>query len=252
MRKYKSLLITTASALFLNIIFILNSDTSVSGSVIFLMFFLMGLIILFAVDVIKMYSDDMNKKSGYMLFMTPNSGYKIIMSKLITCIIEGFAMILIYLIFAFLNGVYVMARDGVQFSMNFMQLKNGIEMILDGRLGFNLGQVMVVLVVVLIYIIGFILTVFTSITIRKSIFSEIRFGGFLSFLIFIGLNWIVSDLSTKIMNSLPSFYNTSIHVSNFTTLTLMKMLFPVALMSVAISIVLTLVSGYLLENKINL
>ena len=84
----------------------------VGGSMLFLVLSPIVLYVFYLADIIKMYSDDLNKKTGYMLFMTPNSGYKIISSKLLAAILEGFALVLIYFIFILINGTYIIISAG--------------------------------------------------------------------------------------------------------------------------------------------
>lgn len=250
-KKYRLFLIALAVAAIINIFAILKG--SIAGSTIFLSVFPIVIAILYIVDVIKMYSEDLNKKSGYMLFMTPNSGYKIILSKVITAIIEGFGILLIYFIFIMLNGCYIVYETGIP--INTSELISTINNILSGRIGFTLGHVFLILITALAFIINFILTVYTAITIRKSIFSEIKLGGFLSFIIFIGINWITSFTSSKFMSALSvisPYYNMDIDITQITVFDLGVMLIPIIGIIVVQSIILTIISGFLLEKKINL
>ena len=108
-KKYKLFSIAILFSLGLNVYLI---TTGAGGSIAFIAFFPVIAAILYIVDVIRMYSDDLNKRSGYMLFMTPNSGYKIVISKLVTSVIEGFAILLIYFIFILINGVNIVISSG--------------------------------------------------------------------------------------------------------------------------------------------
>lgn len=215
----------------------------------FLAFFPMVMAIVYIGDIIKMYSDDLNKRSGYMLFMTPNSGYEIIVSKLITAVIEGLAILLLYFIYILINGAYIIYVSGAD--INFNEIINAVNSLVSGSLGFNLGHVFMFLLTALLFLISFITTVYTAMTIRKSIFSEIKFGGALSFLIFILLNWAISYVSSEVFNLLTPYYNT-FTMSRPTATELVYIMMPINIWSIAQSIILTLCSGYLLENKINL
>jgi len=247
-RKYKLILIILIAAVFLNLLAIVKF--SVQGGVMFLGLFPIAMILLYIVDIIKMYSDDLNKKSGYMLFMTSYSGYKIIVSKLITAILEAIAILLLYLIFILINSIYFSTTQG--FDLNVNEIISAVNTILSGRLGFNLGHVFVFLLTVLVFAIGFILTAYTSITIRKSIFSETKFGGVLSFIIFIALNWASSFSSSKLMSILPPYYDISGDLGQISATQLIIALLPIIILSVVESILMTLGSGYLLEKRINL
>jgi len=245
LRKYKLILMTIISAVIANLFLITKG---VSGSTSFLVFFPLVLFILYVSDIIRMYSDDLNKKTGYMLFMTPNSGYKIIASKLITAVFEGLAILLLYFVFILLNGTYIFYAAGV----NFDEIMRSINSALSGSLGLNLGHVFVFLLTALVFIIGFIVTVYTAITIRKSIFSEMKFGGTLSFIIFIGLNWVISFVSSKFYSVLSPNYDYYMNLSAISVSELAVILFPIIALSIIQIILLTVCSGYLLEKKINL
>lgn len=252
MKKYKLISIVLVITALMNLLSIVK--LGMEGSALFLGLFPMAMILLYVIDIIKMYSDDLNKKSGYMLFMTPNSGYKIIVSKVITAILESFAILLIYFIFIVINALYISAVQGFNLNININELVEAINMFLSGSLGFNLGHLFLILFTILIFAIGFILSAYTAITVRKSIFSESKFGGFFSFIIFVALNWLTSYVSGKIMSILPSDYN--IIVNNFETFIsageLAVILLPVIILSIVESILMAIGSGYLLEKKINL
>nr|WP_300092736.1 hypothetical protein [Sedimentibacter sp.] len=246
-RKYKLITMTLVSALVLNL-YLLTKGIAVSSS--FLLFFPLILAVLYVSDVIRMYSDDLNKKSGYMLFMTPNSGYKIIMSKLAAAVIEGIGMLFIYFVFILVNGAFIIYQTRSFVDIN--EVMNDINTLLSGNIGINLGHVFVFLFAVLVFVIGFIVTVYTAMTIRKSIFSEIKFGGFLSFIIFLGLNWALTYASGEFYSLVSPHYNSFVNVTTVSASELLVIMFPVIAVSIIQSIILTLCSGFLLEKKINL
>ncbi len=247
LRKYKLILMTVVSALIINLFLITKG---ISGSSIFLVFFPFVLSILYISDILRMYGDDLNKKSGYMLFMTPNSGYKIIVSKLITAVLEGLVILILYFIFILLNGAYIIYAAGD--NINYTDVMSTINILISGRLGFNLGHVFVLLFVALVFIIGFIATAYTAMTIRKSIFSEFKFGGLLSFFIFIGLNWFTTYTASEFHAIFSPYYDSYMNINKISASEFLVVLFPVIAVSIIQSIIMTACSGYLLENKINL
>jgi len=250
-RKYKLLLITIISSVLLNIFLVVK--VGVSGSISFLAFFPMAMIFLYIADIIKMYSDDLNKKSGYMLFMTSNSGYKIIVSKVITAILEGLSILFLYMIFIIINSIYISAAHGFELNVDIAEVINAVNLVLSGKLGFNLGHVFVFLLTAFVVAISFIMTAYTAITIRKSLFSEIKLGGFLSFVIFVGLNWATSFTSGKLMSALSPYYENTINFgSRISATELVMVLLPVMILSAIESVIMIIGSGYLLEKKINL
>lgn len=246
-KKYKLILIVLIASAALNIFMITRGA---AGSSLFLVFFPMIMSILYIVDIIKMYSDDLNKKSGYMLFMTPNSGYKIIISKIITAIIEGLGILLLYFVFIIINGAYIIFLSGAD--INFNEIINVVNNLLSGSIGFNLGHIFMFLLTGLIFLISFLTTAYTAMTIRKSIFSEVKFGGMLSFIIFILLNWAISAISTEIFDILTPYYESFSNMPRVTATELVYILLPINILSIIQSVILTFCSGYLLEKKINL
>ena len=251
-KKYRLISIVLIISAMLNLFAIIK--LKIEGSALFLGLFPMAMILLYIIDIIKMYSDDLNKKSGYMLFMTSNSGYKIIVSKVITAILESFAILLIYFIFIVINALYISSIQGFDFSININEIVSGINMFLSGNLGFNLGHLFIILFTILVFAISFIMSAYTAITVRKSIFSESKFGGLFSFIIFIALNWLTSYVSDKILSIVPSDYN--ILVNNLETYIsaskLALSLLPVITLAIIEIILMAIGSGYLLEKKINL
>ncbi len=254
-RKYRLISIVLITALALNLLIMTRGP---EGSVLFLTLSPFHLYILYFVDIIKMYSDDLNKKTGYMLFMTPSSGYRIISSKLIAAVIEGFGLLLIYFLFFALNGVYILVS--LDETVDFSSIISNINKIFSGSLGygFNIFHLFMLLQTILILIIAFITTIYTAITIRKSLFSEAKFGGLFSFIIFLLINWIVSTLSNGFYNFLSKvspYYNSLDNIAGagrFTPETLMMIFIPIIGFSIIQATALSWISGYLLEKKINL
>ena len=249
-RKYKLIAGTIITALALNVFLITRG---IGGSATFLVLLPLVLSVLFIADIVKMYSDDLNNKTGYMLFMTPNSGYKIISSKVLTAVLEGFALLFIYLIFLLINGAYIAVSMGNE--IDFSQIIKVVNNLLSGSLGFNLGHISVFLLAALTFIIAFITTVYTAMTIRKSIFSEIKFGGLFSFIIFLLINWGLSFISDKFFEIITPYYDSIDIVSSTGRIAageLAMILLPMIVVLIVQAIALTGISGYLLEKKINL
>ncbi|MPN27733.1 hypothetical protein SDC9_175167 [bioreactor metagenome] len=172
------------------------------------------------------------------------------MSKLAAAVIEGIGMLFIYFLFILINGAFIIYQTRRYVDIN--EVMNDINTLLSGNIGINLGHVFVFMFAVLVFVIGFIVTVYTAMTIRKSIFSEIKFGGFLSFIIFIGLNWALTYVSGEFYSIVSPEYNSFVNVTTVSASELLVIMFPVIAVSIIQSIILTLCSGYLLEKKINL
>lgn len=135
--------------------------------------------------------------------------------------------------------------------INLNEIFFSINKLLSSNIGINLGHLFMFLLTALLFLIGFITTAYTAMTIRKSIFSEVKYGGAISFIIFILLNWALTKFSAEIYNILTPYYN-SFSISRPTATELIYILLPINILSIVQSSILTLCSGFLLEKKINL
>ncbi len=248
-KKYRLISMILITALALNVLAI---TSGIGGVTTFLVLAPIVAYIFYLVDIIKMYSDDLNKKTGYMIFMTPNSGYKIIASKLITAVLEGFGLLLFYFILIIINGGFIVISTGAE--IDYSRIITVVDNFISGNFGFNLGHVFIILFTILMLIIGFITTIYTAITIRKSILSDVKFGGLLSFIIFLGINWLLSKISTRVFDMITPYFDSlnNISTGSVTPSDLAIIFIPMILASLVQIIVLTGISGYLLEKKINL
>lgn len=218
-----------------------------------------ALIVLYLYELIRTYSDDLNKKTGYMLFMTPNSGYKIIGSKLIFIITEGVILFVSYIIFLMVNIVAVALKATGNFSEITRAVNELIKVINSGvvaQFGINIGDILLIVIMILISAIVFALIVYSAMTIRKSIFSDIKYGGLISFIIFIVLNYIYGKLANFVsvafqFNIITEQINSNVTIAYPSAA--MFHIFGITIMfNVIISIILMIGSGYLIEKKINL
>ncbi|WP_432664417.1 hypothetical protein R9X47_28305 [Wukongibacter baidiensis] len=220
----------------------MSSKFGESGLPVFAIILSIGLFILYAVDVVQMYSQDINRKTGYMIFMTPNSGYTVVGSKVITALLEGLGMLIFFILIVTLNSAIIYGPSNL-LEMGF----------LNGGLAFNkvMLNIFIVLTAVLLFAIQFLLTIYSSITIRKSVLANVKLKGLISFGIFILLNYIVGKASDIPYNVLD--YSVDITVINIPMASeTLKMLAPAMITSIIICGLLTFLSGYLLEKKINL
>lgn len=202
-----------------------------------------GLFILYAVDVVQMYSQDINRKTGYMIFMTPNSGYTVIGSKVITALLEGLSMLIFFILIMTLNSAIIYGPSDF-FKISF----------LNGGLSFNnlVLYMFIVLTTILLFAIQFLLTIYSSITIRKSVLANVKFKGLISFSIFILFNYIIGKIYEIPYSVLGGYPKEHVMMNMPLPSELFKILSPAMLTSIILCASLTFLSGYLLEKKINL
>jgi len=171
-----------------------NIGTVISFSLLILGGF--AVMIFIFVMAIQSYSKELSSKYSYMIFMTPNSTYKIIGSKLLT---TGFVALVTTVV-----ACLLIVLDFNIFISQFTDVRNAkesIEQALAYR-GYNLGNlylsILVYCIVIWIGIFMWISLAYFSITLSATAFSNKRFRGVLTFLIFIALGYAMSRLSSAL------------------------------------------------------
>lgn len=201
---------------------------------------MIGFGILYFIDIIFLFRNDLFKQEGYMLFMTPQSGYKILGSKLIFALLEGLAIATVYIGLLFFN-LKVMLGVPIDFHM----IGVNSVMIMTGIKGLILGVFMLM---------EFALTVYLSFALFKSLFNNARFKGLITFGIFILINIVKSKFVEVIANLLgKNFTNVTMTSSSDLMLESVNTAMNYGLIGTLLSaIILFVATGYLLENRINL
>lgn len=239
-RKYRMFAVLIVTTILAGIFMSLKFGES--GLPVFAIILSIGMFILYSVDVVKMYSQDINKKTGYMIFMTPNSGYTVIGSKVITALLEGLGMLIFFILIVTLNSAIIYGPS------EFLKIR-----FLNGGLSFNevILNIFIVLTAVLLFAMQFLLTIYSSITIRKSVLANVKLKGLISFGIFLLLNYIIGKISAIPYDMLG--YSTDIAIIDGPLAgEMFKLLSPAMITSIIMCALLTFLSGYLLEKKINL
>lgn len=181
------------------IIFTLYKGGAAIGLTLFLVFLLgFGGIIFILVDNINMYSQDLYKKQGYMFFLTPNNGYKILGSKVLIGLIELLVGALIYYGIMFLNYKIVINLYLNETSRKASELMDFFGAFFIDKMP-PASDIFLVLLTIILGWFAFILTVYMAITLSKTLFKNIKFGGVISFVIFIVLNIIISIIQYKVL-----------------------------------------------------
>jgi len=206
---------------------------------IFLGVTMVGFGILYFIDIIFLFRNDLFKQEGYMLFMTPHNGYKILGSKLIFGLLEGLAIAIIYLGIVLLNLKVML---GVPINFELIGLNS--EMIVTGIKGLILGVFMLV---------EFALTVYLSFALFKSLINNTRFKGLITFGIFIVINIVKSKIVEVFANVLgQDFTNLQITTNDMMLETVNRAMNYGLIATILSAVILFIGTGYLLENRINL
>ncbi len=199
----------------------------------------LGLGLIFLLDVILLFRNDLFKQEGYMLFMTPHNGYKLLGAKLLFALLEGACIATVYLIIMFFNAK-IMHMGSINFSISDItaeQWKVLIKGLAIGILG----------------ILEFALTVYLSFALFKSLFNNTRFKGLITFGIFI----VINILKTKLVEVIGSILGKTFETVHISSSNLMLGSINTALnygivATLVSAVILFVATGYLLENRINL
>jgi hypothetical protein len=195
--------------------------------ILFLILFAMAVIL--GVDHIRRMYTNLFTEEGQFLFSTPLSGYKILGGKLTSIIAECIGILIFVGLVGFID-YQMLANKFPQISLYEIMPTEYIP------------EAFKILLLILVGYITFLLTVYLSMALTKSIFSHVRHGKLLSFVFFIIISYItgyVSDLFLRYpgdmmvmeFNKVPNVY---------------------ILLSFIMAAILFGATGYLLDKKINL
>ncbi|MBQ4435376.1 MAG: hypothetical protein II879_04705 [Clostridia bacterium] len=201
------LVITACMELAFLISLYLDKENFTGISAVFLTFLAFGGILFIGIQSILTMHQDMNTKQGYMLYMTPNSCYKILGGKVIenglSIFVAGaFFFVLGVLDVTLLFGHYGQLDQLMEFVTDLMkQLR--IETTLDWRL---------FLALTVSFLCGWLSTVITAYladVVATCLLNGKKHNGWIALLLFILINWGVTSLQqvcTRNMSWIPAFY----------------------------------------------
>ena len=168
LKKKKAIMLILGIAAALEVFLLVNTSRGSFSYVGYLFLLALALFIAHIIGVITFYSRDLKSKEGYMIYMTPNSGFKITLAKSLAAILEGL-------------GIAVLV--GGLLAVNVVLLGGFTDG--TGTFTYNMGPVPV------FYALGWLLyiisAIFTSITVVRTVFNGMKFGGIITFLTFTSL-----------------------------------------------------------------
>ena len=148
---------------------------------------------------------DMNTKQGYMLFMTPNSCYKILGAKVLECGLSILVTGAFFFLLGSLDVTLLFAKSG-----ELNQLWEMIQEFLR-HLSFNDGQIALSIdtqtmaALVFSLLTGWISTITTAYladVVSAALLNGKRFNGLLSFALFLALSWLTSWVGRQAVASI--------------------------------------------------
>jgi len=201
LRRRKVIAMTAAFMVLAEVIILLgiNKRGALLGvAIVLILLMVIGVTVLIFAEAIRSYSTDLNQKQGYMLFLTPNSGYKILGSKMI---INGITLLVfstVTFLFMYLNFLYAKGLYFTNSTGEFKQIVDALGEIYGGAIPGPLA-IFLLYMVQLIEWFGYIMVAILAITLRKTLFAQSRHGGLLSFVVFIIVYGIMQTINFFIL-----------------------------------------------------
>lgn len=202
------------------------------------------------------YYGDYKNRNGYMMFMTPNNGYKIFGSKILAVVIDTLLAFLLIGIFAtstyiVLNGMY---PDEIQ--MIISQAKIGTPEVFSGL---SLGSVVALATgVAFVQNVASIILALLAITVSKTLLSQKSFSWFIPLVIFIAMTIIEQTVMTFIIGAanfgdiVSNFGTASISLQADFTMNMTLILGLGLVLYVAFASIYTVIASTLINKRIDL
>ncbi len=152
-----------------------------------------------ALEAINTYYKDLTEKSGYMVFMTPNSEYTILGSKILSAILTIVIWTVFIGVLAFADISLLVAVYG-----NVEEMLEMLRLLALSILGVNVswGTAVYTLIYIVLAWINLMSTAFLAITLAVTAFRGKKYNGLVSFVVFIGLNYICTKVLELVGNLL--------------------------------------------------
>ncbi|MFU0828260.1 MAG: ABC transporter permease [Lachnoclostridium sp.] len=175
-------------------------------STLFFMLFTMGAMCFIAFESIITYSNDLNQKCSYMLFLTPNTTYSIVGAKVLTAGLQVIlAGIVFLLIFAINGGILIARYDALEYVRE--QILKLLEQLFQLKIQWK--EVISFTIASILSWINIITLAFFSITLSTTFLANKKFKGFVSFLIFLLLYVGMSKILKLVGDNFIDYRNMS-------------------------------------------
>lgn len=192
------LIIAAVEALFL-VTVMSHKDSYVVLSIMLLTFLGLGSYLFVLIYGIRSYSSDLKNKSGYLVFMTPLSTYKILGAKLLAIFLTAMTLIGVFgVLFTFDFEVFASEYNFEGFLKAIFELFNEIG-------GINIARGLLILLAYFISILiqfYMVMTVaYLAMSLSATMLQNKKIKGVVSFVLFTVIYGLVNALSVKIMQA---------------------------------------------------
>lgn len=228
---------------------------SAKGLVVYVLF---GnfMVVFLLISNMKVFISDLRKKTGYMLFLTPNTSYKILGSKIITVLLENFIFAVCYTVILLIGVIFVSQSTSEFMTVIRAMMSSTIDINIQLTLRDYLAVFAIVSSIILYYV-NVLLTINLSIVIYKSFFNHLPYGFLISLLGYVIIRVVIGKICdlfvllfggskmVLVINSLNTLFNGG--EINFGS----GYLFIGFAVYCLISAILFIGAGYLMEKKMN-
>lgn len=207
------------------------------------------------------YSKEMKDRSAYLIFMTPNSGLKIMGSKFLFAFSNALFFAAVYAALAAADVLMLLqktqAYEEFIYEINELMLSYGVHL---DQIAF---AVLIVAMCAALSILSFMALTYLAVTLSHTLFRDRKWRGLATLAIFFGLNWLVGEINGLLPNPMdvlvyteaPGVAAITAHYGLQTTAdfqqVLMAML-PQAGVSLGVILVSLFGCAWLLDKKVSL
>lgn len=156
---------------------------------------------------VLLYNNDIRKKSGYMLFLTPTPTWQWILAKILMSVLATAALVIVFAILGIADILlFIPELDDTSFiGMIVIPLR---DMIFD-----NVGSVSLFLLNLILQIVVMITTIYLAIAMSKTLLGNKKIGSFVAFVFWIALEILQSAISSLFALLSNGLFSISINMS---------------------------------------
>lgn len=156
---------------------------------------------------VLLYNNDIRKKSGYMLFLTPTPTWQWILAKILMGVLATAALVIVFAILGIADILlFIPELDDTSFiGMIVIPLR---DMIFD-----NVGSVSLFLLNLILQIVVMITTIYLAIAMSKTLLGNKKIGSFVAFVFWIALEILQSAISSLFALLSNGLFSISINMS---------------------------------------
>ena len=223
---------------------------------VLMMFASYGAAVYIFVRGVASYASELKAKSAYLIFMTPNSGLKIMGSKYLYTFVNGILLGGVCGALGALDlSLIMMHEDDWQSFLRMM------DIFLRVNQGVQTGQIVLAvafyLVLMLLSLLTFFAMAYFAITLSHTLFRDKKWRTWVALLIFIGVYWGLSYLQGLLPNPVENLvfntmYDPNAEITVTTFADMIPQMVPYALYDLAIVLLSLFGCGWMLDKKVSL